>query len=148
MQIVIDVGNTNIFCGLFHDDTQRKLVTTFKIATQKTIATDELAIIFKNILFQKNISIEGIKSGIYVSVVPEINHNITKMMNNYFNFDIPAVTEERLSTIKTGYHNNHSLGLDRLVNLKAAAVIYGHPCVVIDLGTATTIDVLSSNCEF
>jgi type III pantothenate kinase len=54
--------------------------------------------------------------------------------------------------LKTGmpirYDNPHEVGADRIVNGVAAYEAHGGPVVVVDFGTATTIDVISKKGEY
>ena len=149
MQIAIDIGNTNITCGLFSSEKKNyQLKTTFRISTPRIVTTDELTTTFKSILNQKGINMFEVKSGIFSSVVPELNHNFSKMMINHFNISILSVDHKMFSDMILNYDDSNAMGVDRLVNLKAASVLHGLPNIVIDFGTAITFDILSEKKEF
>jgi len=149
MHLVIDVGNTNIDCGIFPASKGNfDLKATFRISTPKVTTTDEFAVSFMNMLHYNQIEANEITHAIFSSVVPPINHNITKMMGNYFHRDILQVTPRMFQGLKIYYEKSSAVGMDRLVNVRAASVLYGQPAVIVDFGTATTIDVVSANSEY
>ena len=149
-QIAIDVGNTNIVCGIFSEEKENyKIENTFRLSTSNSVTTDELAFNVLSILSHQGIDFKQIKSGIFASVVPDVNHNITKMMNNYFDFEIPIFNQKAAAkSLGVLYEDVQSLGMDRLVNVKAVEKLYGTPSIIIDFGTAITVDVLSAESCF
>ncbi|BBM89721.1 type III pantothenate kinase [Spirochaetota bacterium] len=149
MYLTLDIGNSNIVGGIFsHKAGDYNVMHSFRLNTPSATTTDELALSIKSMLDHKRIEINDIKSAIFSSVVPSLNHNITKLMQLYFNIKIEIVTHKHFSTFIIHYKELEDLGLDRLVNIKAANTLFGSPCIVIDFGTAVTIDVLKQETEF
>jgi type III pantothenate kinase len=143
MILVLDVGNSNIVCGVFNDKKgDYALETTFRMSTLKNVTTDEYGIKLQSMLQSHGIKPKQITAAIFSSVVPSVNHNITKLMNVYFKKDIVLLNRTHFSDFSIHYDTPDDLGMDRLVNLKAAATLYGMPAMVVDFGTAVTIDVL------
>lgn len=150
MLFTIDVGNTNINFGFFDKET-KEIIQSFRLATPSTqTTTDEMAINIKSaIALGEKKELKQITGSIFCSVVPYLNHNITKLMLNYFNSDILCVGINDFSSFKIDYDPPHSVGIDRLVNLKSANHLYPNSdIIVIDLGTATTIDVMKKNKHY
>lgn len=142
MLLCIDVGNTNIVLGIFDGE---KLVESFRIATDSRTTADELALKFQGLLADVE-KIDGIS---LCSTVPAVLREMRTMLQRYF-ADIPHVVVE--PGTKTGVpvltDNPKEVGADRIVNTLAAYAIYGGPAIVVDFGTSTNLDVISSKGEF
>lgn len=148
MHLVIDVGNTNIVCGIFPEEKgDLKLISSFRLSTPRVTTTDELAVSFKNMLKYNNIDTRRISRSIFSSVVPTINHNITKMMNIYFEQDILPLELKHFDDFTLNYQPETSYGADRLVNAVAVKALYPLPSIVIDFGTAITIDAIDREAK-
>ncbi|HBE03842.1 MAG: hypothetical protein A2096_03940 [Spirochaetes bacterium GWF1_41_5] len=143
MLLAIDIGNSNIECGIFPVlPGNLSLSASFRIATNKSFTTDELGVLILNMLSCNNIKKDDIKNAIFASVVPPLNHNISKTAWKYFGREIIQCTRHLLPDIKIDYDNPDSVGIDRLLGARGAAVLYGLPAVIVDFGTATTIDLI------
>ena len=144
MLLAIDVGNTNTVLGLFAGD---QLVSSWRTKTDSRETADELALKFKAILSDAP-DITGIA---LCSTVPAVLREMRTMLNNYYQ-DLPQVIVE--PGIKTGVpvltDNPKEVGADRIVNTLAAHELYGEngPCIVVDFGTSTNLDVVSPKGEF
>jgi len=144
--LVIDIGNTNIDCGLFNDTKNDYiLLLSFRIATNKSMTTDEIGAIFSGILSTNNINLKLIKNAIFASVVPPLNHSIKKMSFKYFNIKIKEISKNKINNLKINYNTPDTIGMDRLVNSKAAVKIYSKNSIIVDFGTAITIDIVKYN---
>lgn len=145
MDIVFDIGNSNIVCGIFNSEYGNyNIVKSFRLLTpMHQTTTDELAITIKNMLYHNEVDINNIESSIFCSVVPSINHNLTKLMKVYFNVTIKQIYHDDFNFLKINYKNETDLGIDRLTNIKAVQQLYGFPSIVVDFGTAITIDVVN-----
>ena len=148
MLLAIDVGNTNTVLGVYAPGAVRKLEAHWRISTLRAQTVDEFGIFFVN-LFQMHGFAPGKVSDIIISsVVPPIDSTLREVCEKYFHLT-PLFVEPG---IKTGMpvlvDNPAELGADRIVNCVAAYERYGGPCIVVDLGTATTFDVISANGEY
>lgn len=152
MDLVIDVGNSNLDCGVFKSEPgARDLLAHFRLSTPGVVTTDELAVTFRDLLHYNRIDAAGIKRTIFCSVVPPLNHNITKMMGSYFKQgaeNVLQVTTAMFPGWTIRYEKPDNLGIDRLVNLKAALTLAGGPVIVVDFGTATTVDAVDADKVF
>ena len=143
MLLTIDVGNTNTVLGIFDGE---DLVKSWRVKTDPRDTADELWIRFRAL-------IEGFDiSGLAVcSTVPASLREIRTMIASYFS-NIPTTLVE--PGIKTGVpllvDNPKEIGADRIVNTLAAHALYGEdgPCIVVDFGTSTNLDVVSPKGEF
>ena len=80
MVLVVDVGNTNITCGVYEKD---ELITTFRITTKIPRTSDEYGVLFRDMLSYNNISTEDIEGVIIASVVPNVMHALIGAINRY-----------------------------------------------------------------
>ncbi|MDQ5973383.1 MAG: type pantothenate kinase [Actinomycetota bacterium] len=142
MLLAIDVGNTNTVLGLFDDDV---LAASWRIKTDAQSTADEIALTFRGLLAAEP-PIDGIA---LCSTVPSVLREMRLMLNRYYG-DVATVIVE--PGTKTGVpvltDNPKEVGADRIVNTIAAHHHFGGPCIVVDFGTSTNLDVVSAKGEF
>lgn len=145
MILTIDIGNTNIKCGVFDGD---KLVYSLRLASSVSKTSDEYGLTMSDLLAQNGISRKDITGVIISSVNPNLNYTFEHMSNYFFGVKPLMIG----SGIKTGlnikYDNPKEVGADRIVNSVAAYYTYGGPVIVIDCGTATTFNYINAKGEF
>src|SRR5437773_10247892 len=146
MLLAIDVGNTETDLGVFDHD---QMVAYWRMATGRKRTADELALVFGGFLQQQGLSFTRQITGVSIaSVVPDQTQALREMVRDYFHFP-PVVGEPGVKTgIPIVLDNPKEVGADRIVNALAAFAKYGGPCVVVDVGTATTYDAVAENGEF
>lgn len=145
MILAIDVGNTNITCGVF---AAAELMATFRINTKTPRTSDEYGMILSNLLDQNQIRPVQIKDAIICSVVPNIMHSLRGGLVKYFHIT-PIIVEAGIKTgIRIVTPNPQQIGADRIVDAVGAYEIYGGPVIVIDFGTATTYDYVDADGAF
>lgn len=134
--VVIDVGNTNITVGLFAGG---RLVKKAKIPTAEYGSyAGRLKVFFGRPDSEVIIS----------SVVPEALRKLKKALQNRVCGPILICGENIRIPIKNLYRVKSQVGQDRLVNAFGAARLYGSPCIIMDLGTAITFDVVSRKGDY
>jgi type III pantothenate kinase len=145
MLLAIDIGNTNIVLGLYEG---KKLITHWRLATQAERTADEYGVILTQLVEHGGFRCAQI-SAIAVSCV------VPPMLTTTQEFAIRFFDREPLFVgpgIKTGmpilYENPKDVGADRIVNGIAAFDKYRDACIVVDFGTATTIDLISPKGEY
>ena len=89
MILTIDVGNTNITCGVFRED---ELAASFRITTKMPRTSDEYGMILSNLLERNNIETTDIEDAIICSVVPNVMHSLRGGLVKYFHIT-PMVVE-------------------------------------------------------
>jgi len=145
MLLAIDIGNTSIGVGIFQ---KKSLIKNWKIRTEKEKTCDEYGIILLNLLSLSGMKVKEIKSVILSSVVPPLTPVFQDLSRSLFGIKIIVVGPG----VKTGmailYENPLEVGADRVVAAVAAYEKLGGPCVVVDFGTATTFDAVSSKGEY
>lgn len=145
MILTIDVGNTNITCGVFDEDV---IVASFRITTKMPRTSDEYGMILYNLLEQNNIQPMDIGDAIICSVVPNVMHSLRGGLVKYFHIT-PIIVEAGIKTgIRIVTPNPQQIGADRIVDAVGAYEIYGGSVLVIDFGTATTYDFVDESGAF
>ncbi len=152
----MDVGNSNIVLGLYPaatlpDATQKysiEMAAEWRITTQRASTTDEFGVLLRS-LFDLNGMKMGDVTGMAISsVVPPMDSMLREVCRRYFKVK-PLFVEPG---VKTGLpiltDNPADLGADRIVNCVAAYDRFKSACIVVDMGTATTFDVVSTKGEF
>ena len=145
MLLAIDIGNTNIVIGCIKDD---EIVFKARIATDRTRTSDQYGVEIKNMLEAFGVSREDIEDCIIASVVPPVFNSVQTGVQKVIGKQ-PMVVGPGL---KTGL-NIHvdipsQVGSDLIVAAVAALSEYPAPLVLIDLGTATTIEVIEPENVF
>ena len=151
MLLALDVGNSNIVFCLFAPATggePAKMVADWRITTPHKQTADELGVLFQALFSMRGLA-PDIVTGIAVSsVVPPLDAAIRTLCETFFHLR-PLFIEPG---VKTGLpvltDNPSEAGADRIVNCVAAFDRLGGPTIVVDMGTATTFDVVSAKGEF
>lgn len=151
MLLAIDIGNSNTVLGLFAPATPSEpahITADWRITTPYKQTADELGVIFQALFTMHGLSPE-IVSGIAVSsVVPPLDPAIRRVCETFFHIK-PLFIEPGVKTgIPVHTDNPNEVGADRIVNCAAAFDLLGGPTIVVDMGTATTFDVVSAKGEF
>lgn len=145
MLLVIDIGNSNIVMGTYEG---KNLMKHWRISTDSQKTGDEYGMLINDLFRYQGVSINDVSDIIISTVVPPLLVPFTKMCERYFKIK-PLVVGPGIKTgIKINYENPRSIGADRIVNAVGAFEHYGGPLIVIDIGTATTIDVIADNGDF
>ena len=145
MLLAIDVGNTNLVVGVFEGS---KLIESWRLATDNRRSADEYGTMIESMIIREGIKPSEIDDIIISSVVPSLLFTLEHMCLKFYNKN-PIVVEQGIKTgIKLHYENPRAIGADRIVNVVGAYEQYGGPLIVIDIGTATTFDVVAENGDF
>jgi len=146
MLLVIDVGNTNIVLGIFDDDS---LVKDFRVRTEKNATEDEFNLLVRGLFSVANIKPEKINKVVISCVVPPMMTILDGFCNKYLaqvpHWVGPGSVKKCMPIL---YNNPEEVGADRIVNAVAAYQKFKQPLIVIDFGTATTLDVISNDGEY
>jgi type III pantothenate kinase len=157
MLLCIDTGNTQTVIGLFDGP---ELADHWRIATVAERTADELALMiqqflgfhgFKPFAVGAGGKIEGDSqvTGVAISSgVPRVTTELREMCDRYFGKP-PLVLEPGIRTgMPILYDNPKEVGADRIANAVAAYDLYGGPSIVVDFGTANTIEAISDGGEY
>ena len=146
MILVLDIGNSQVFGGVFDD---QKLCLQFRRTTRAESTSDEMGIFLRQVLRENGIDPGGIQSVAVCSVVPDMVHSVRNASLKYFGLR-PFLLEPGVRTgLKIRYRNPLEVGADRIAGALAAATLYpGKNAIIVDFGTATTIDALTSERDY
>ncbi len=145
MLLALDVGNTNIVAGVFDG---QKLVEHWRVRTDRERTADEHGLLMTHLLQYASLPPKEIHGIIISNVVPPMNDALLGMARRFFRVEPIFVSHELDLGVPIRYHNPSEVGADRLVNAVAAITKYGAPAIVVDFGTATTLDVISPQGEY
>ena len=149
MLLAVDVGNTNIVLGVFEG---ARLAQSWRLATLRERTADEVGILVTHLFANKAIPIERVSGIILSSVVPPLTRTIEEMGERYFGHTPLTVDPGTNTGMPVLYTPASDVGADRVVNGVAAYEAYGRatqsPVIVVDFGTATTFDAISSAGEY
>ncbi len=145
MLLVVDVGNTNITCGVYDKE---ELKTTFRITTQIPRTSDEYGTLIREMLGANHIDRKQIDGSIIASVVPNVMHALENAIFHYIELK-PIIVGPGIKTgIRIDTENPREIGADRIVDAVAGYEQYGGPVLVLDFGTATTYDLVTEDGRF
>jgi len=151
MLLAIDVGNSNTVLGLYSLATETapvQMIADWRITTPYKQTADELGVLFQTLFSMRGLKPELVTGVAVSSVVPPLDSTLRKVCEAYFNTK-PLFIEPG---VKTGLpiltDNPSEVGADRVVNCVAAFDLLGGPTIIVDMGTATTFDVVSAKGEF
>jgi len=148
MIICIDIGNTNIKYGIFEGD---ELRVSFRATTDSKRTSDEYGAQLVTMMKVRNISPDDITGGILSSVVPSLDYTILHMCRVYLNISLLQLAPGLKSGLPLRCDNAKEVGADRIVNCVSAITKYGkkgRAILIVDFGTATTINIISPEEEF
>lgn len=145
MLLAVDTGNTHTVLGVFED---ALLLADWRIPTRKDTTADELGVLLRALFREAGVEGARLEGMILSSVVPDLNPVLTRTGETYFGLTPLQVGPGVRTGMPILYDNPHEVGADRIVNAVAAVARYGAPVLVLDFGTATTIDVVSSRGEY
>jgi type III pantothenate kinase len=138
-QIILtaDIGNSSIDAGFFDGE---KLLDRLKLPA-KVEEADQWKQQMPDIVFQP-------KAAIICSVNPEVEKRFTDLIAIMFDVEIHHVRSDACTRLKNLCREPAKVGADRISNAYGAWKFYGLPAVVVDVGTAITIDAVSASAEF
>jgi type III pantothenate kinase len=135
MLLVIDAGNTNLRLATARGGA---LGPTRRAATPASATPDELEILLEGLLRLDGLRLAGASAVALSSVVPALVAAVEAVAAR--NSLTCAVAAAGTIPFPVRVEHPEGVGPDRLVNAYAAAQLYGTPAIVVDCGTATTLD--------
>jgi type III pantothenate kinase len=166
MLLAIDVGNSNTVLGLYRAAIAEasgsgeasaempahrfstELSGHWRITTPEARTSDEFGMLLQNLFDLGGVKMADVTGIAISSVVPPLDSTLRHVCEHFFSVR-PVFVEPG---VKTGLpvltDNPAEVGADRIVNCVAAYERFKGPCIVVDMGTATTFDVVSPKGEF
>ena len=145
MLLVLDIGNTNITCGVWRDDV---LAAQWRFSSQRERTGDELGALLKTCFDLQNLRFREVTGVAVCSVVPPLTPQIVQMSTRFFGCEAFVVDRNTETGLINDYNPPEAVGADRLVNALAAREKFHSACLVVDFGTATTVDAVSHDGRY
>ncbi len=140
MLLAIDIGNSNITLGVWDGQSWRR---QWRLRTIHEQTVDEYGVYLKMLLHEAGLAAQ-IERAIFSSVVPPLSVTFHEVCRRYLTLTPVQVTHELDTGVQVDTEFPPEVGADRIVNAAAAHQLYGGPTIVVDMGTATTLDVVSA----
>ena len=145
MILVFDVGNTETTIGLFEGEMLRG---HWRIVSGVERTPDEFGVLLRGLLSLDGLSAEGIDGAAIGSVVPRITDSLTAACHALTRGPVLLVDARAGLPIRLEVDEPLTVGADRLINTLAASRLFGRDAIVVDMGTATTFDCITSDGVF
>jgi type III pantothenate kinase len=145
MLLAVDVGNTNTVLGLFREEA---LVHHWRLATDPRRTSDEYGVLVLSLLREAQLAPSVVDAVIIASVVPPLQLALTELSRRCFDREPLFVGPGTRTGMPILYDNPREVGADRIVNAVAAYERYRTSVIVIDFGTATTLDCVTAKGEY
>jgi type III pantothenate kinase len=145
MLLAVDVGNTNISYGVLDG---ARLVHHLRTESSRQRTADEYAVLVRQMLQLRGLDPSAVDAAIVASVVPALTDVMVDFVRRAFGLEAQVVGPG----IKTGmpilYEDPREVGADRIVNAVAGYDWAKGAVIVVDFGTATTFDCVSTRGEY
>lgn len=145
LTLIIDAGNTNVVFALW-DNT--KFVGEFRHETNLRATADDLAVWFLPLLQLEKRGFEQIGGVVIASVAPALDYALRAFARKYLKCEPQFINAQTPLPFQLKLPNPEQLGADRICNAAAVREYYPCPAIIIDLGTATTFDVVDGNGDY
>jgi type III pantothenate kinase len=144
MLLAIDVGNSTTEFGIYEAN---KILLRWRIITRNRTG-DELCLIVTSHCLSGHVALPDKGDCVICSVVPPLTQGFTDMVMKLFGKE-PLIVDSSLDTgLRILYRDPLSVGSDRLATAVGAVERFGRPIIVVDMGTATTFDIVSDSGDY
>ncbi len=151
MLLAVDIGNTNTVIGLFEGTALR---AHFRLETRRGATGDDYAALVSGLFALQGLPFKGaggaggIEAGIIATVVPTLLRPFEEFFRRHLGIEPIVVGPGTRTGMPVLYDNPREVGADRIVNAVAAYERHRQGCLIVDFGTATTLDVVTPRGEY
>jgi len=145
MILAVDIGNSNVLLGLVNNS---KILQSWRLHTDIHQSVDEYEMLVRGMLFACDFSLKDAQGAVLSSVVPELTDVFFRLLENLIDKPPIKVSYEMNLGLEIKTEMPAKVGQDRLINASAAYYEYKSSLIIIDCGTATTLDVVTSDGKF
>jgi type III pantothenate kinase len=146
MLLTVDVGNSQVFCGVYDG---KELKTTFRRTSSVRASSDEFGTFFRTTLRENGIDPAQIRMAGICAVAPDPVRSLRNCFRKYFGFDSFLLQPGVKTGLKIRYRNPSEVGADKIANAIAALSMFPRRnLVIVDFGTATTLCAVSKDKEY
>ena len=142
--VAIDVGNSETTVGVGNNLSWK----SYRYTTRKTITSDELFMMFKTTIDPESIKDKNLDGSIICSVVPQITDSVMEATKRFTSKTVKNVGPGIKTGLKVNIDNPKELGPDRIANSVGGFKMAKKTAVIVDLGTATTFDIVNNKKEY
>ena len=147
MLLAVEVGNSNSLFGLY-DHSRDELIAAWRLTTERDRMPDEWFALLAALFSAEDRSPNQVDAVIMSSVVPSVTTWLVAMARDRLGIEPIVVSADLDLGVRILVDEPRQLGADRLVDCMAAFARYGGPAIIVDLGTATTFDVISADGDY
>ena len=141
--LAVDVGNSETAIGVFQEE---ELVLSWRV-TSHARTPDETLLLLRQLLAPESLDLAGLPA-VLCSVVPPVTGGFARALEALTGHAPVVVGRETVPSMAIRYLDPSAVGPDRLANAVAVREYYGTPAIVVDLGTATTFDVVGQDGDY
>ncbi len=145
MLLAIDVGNTNIVLGLFENNLLRD---SWRLATDRGKTADEYSVFVRSLFQSTAVATTEVQAVVMASVVPPLTPIMRRLVDRLFHLHPLMVSTSVRTGITWVVDAPAEMGADRIADCVGAFMKYGGPCIVVDLGTATTFNFIDAEARY
>ncbi len=146
MLLCLDIGNSQIYGGVFEED---QLKVQFRRTSQLRSSSDELGVFFRTVLRENNVDPKDIHNIVICCVVPDLLYSIRACCQKYFSLEPLVLRPGTKTGLKILYRDPKEVGADRIADAVGGVSLFpGKNLIIADFGTATTLCAVTKNKEF
>ncbi|MDQ5984154.1 MAG: Type III pantothenate kinase [Eubacteriales bacterium SKADARSKE-1] len=145
MILVIDIGNTNVTIGVYKNDS---LLFVSRLHTKKQLTKDQCIMELTATFHHQKVNTTLFKGAIISSVVPSVTDLFKRAIKQLINIEPIVVSLDLNLDLPIKIRYPKTLGSDLIAGAVGAINKIGFPCIVVDLGTATTFSIIDKNKNF
>ena len=145
MLLTLDIGNTNITLGLYREE---ELLSAWRLATDHERMPDEYGPQILGLLELAGVAREDLTGAVLASVVPPLTGTFMQACEKYLGQTPLAIGAGVKTGVRIRYEDPKAVGADRVADAAAVQHLYGGPACIVDFGTATTFDAISSEGDY
>lgn len=143
--LAFDIGNTNMTIGLLQNGTVERV---WRLSTRQQITEDELTIQLTSLLHINGLANTEWIGAAICSVCPPLDNRTKRVLGQLLRVEPVLLKPDGKLPFKNAYDAPKDVGMDRLANVAAVLLKAEPPFIIIDFGTATTLDVLDANHHY
>jgi type III pantothenate kinase len=143
--LAFDIGNTNMTIGLLQNGLIQKV---WRLSTRQQITDDELTIQLAALLQINGLGNAEWFGAAICSVCPPLDNRCKRVLTQLLKIEPVLLKPDAKLPFTNAYDAPKDVGMDRLANVAAALLVAEAPVIIIDFGTATTLDVLDTKQNY
>jgi type III pantothenate kinase len=145
MKLIIDIGNSDIVFGIYHDEEWQHI---WRIPSDLKKKLNDFKVSFLEQLHNRKIDENQIKKVVLSSVVPKLTPIISNFLHTLFGDNLLVVNPMIYSQLNIKIvRNENEIGTDLVANAVAGFHFAKAACIIVDFGTALTFTSIANDGE-